>query len=113
MAEKQDFFYALLSWACIFQPYSNQEFTDLSSISEEDTDDSSSTNEGFTPTHARDANTTGYESRCNITEPEALSAISRAKTDVCKQKLADISCLNQEGRLIPASLPRSCPIIGK
>ena len=50
--------------------------------------------------------------RCNITDAEVLSAIARAKTDFCKRELADIACLNQEGKLYPASLPRSCPFKG-
>ena len=50
--------------------------------------------------------------KCEIKSNEALSAISRAKSNSCKQQLADIACLSQDKSLIPTRLPRSCPLKG-
>ena len=46
----------------------------------------------------------------NITYDElAASALSRAKTDACKQQLADVACRISNDTLIPKKLPRYCP----
>ena len=45
---------------------------------------------------------------CDIDEL-AASALSRAKTDVCKQQLADVACRISNSTLIPKKLPRYCP----
>ena len=50
--------------------------------------------------------------KCEIKSNEALSAISRAKSDSCKQQLSNIACYSQAKKLIPTSLPRSCPVKG-
>ena len=50
--------------------------------------------------------------KCEIKSNEALSAISRAKSDSCKQQLSNIACLSQAKTLIPTRLPRSCPLQG-
>lgn len=49
---------------------------------------------------------------CEISTKEAISAIHRAKTQLCKQQLANITCLSQEGLLYPSHLPSSCPAPG-
>ena len=49
---------------------------------------------------------------CDIRDPEVLSAIARAETESCKQQLAAVSCRDQEGKLMPAEIPRLCPIKG-
>ncbi|KAJ9592775.1 hypothetical protein L9F63_015553 [Diploptera punctata] len=46
---------------------------------------------------------------CDILAKEAISAIHRAKTQLCKQKLANITCLIQQRQLYPHHLPNSCP----
>ncbi|XP_060066628.1 xylosyltransferase 1-like [Ylistrum balloti] len=50
-----------------------------------------------------------YKPKCLITGKEAVSAINRSRTPGCKQEIADIYCLSQEGKLYPDSLPNSCP----
>ena len=49
---------------------------------------------------------------CNITNPEVLYAIARAKTEVCKEELADIVCQDKAGKLMPETIPRYCPLRG-
>ena len=49
---------------------------------------------------------------CEISTKEAISAIHRAKTQLCKQQLVNITCLSQEGLLYPTHLPSSCPAPG-
>lgn len=46
---------------------------------------------------------------CNITDKEALSAISRAVTRDCKREIGELVCAIQAGGFYPASLPRYCP----
>jgi hypothetical protein len=49
---------------------------------------------------------------CDIVAKEAISAIHRAKTQLCKQKLSNITCLIQQRQLYPHHLPNSCPSPG-
>ena len=51
--------------------------------------------------------------KCEIKTSEALSAISRAKTNSCKEHLSKIACLSQQRKLFPTRLPRSCPVKGR
>ncbi|XP_069125008.1 xylosyltransferase 1-like [Argopecten irradians] len=53
-----------------------------------------------------------YKPKCVISGKEAMSAINRSKTPGCKQEIADVFCLAQEGKLYPSSLPNSCPFKG-
>lgn len=46
---------------------------------------------------------------CDIQSKEALSAISRAKSQECKQLISNVSCLMQSHSLIPLKIPRFCP----
>lgn len=46
---------------------------------------------------------------CEITTKEAISAIHRAKTQRCKQKISNITCLISQGLLYPNQLPNYCP----
>lgn len=50
---------------------------------------------------------------CEITGKEAVSAIHRAKTQHCKQLLANVTCLIQQEQLYPTYLEHSCPAPGK
>ncbi|XP_061415749.1 xylosyltransferase 1-like [Lethenteron reissneri] len=47
---------------------------------------------------------------CKIVEADALSAMSRAQSRQCKEELAAVVCLHQQGRLMPEELPRTCPL---
>jgi len=49
---------------------------------------------------------------CDIVAKETISAIHRAKTQLCKQKLANVTCLIQQRQLYPHHLPNSCPSPG-
>lgn len=46
---------------------------------------------------------------CDIHTKEAVSAIHRANTQLCKQTIANITCAIQAATFYPARLPNSCP----
>lgn len=50
---------------------------------------------------------------CDIQSKEAISAITRAKSQECKQLIANVTCLMQNHSLIPLKLPRFCPLRSK
>lgn len=50
-----------------------------------------------------------FDLPCHITEKQALSALNRAKTQRCKQVIANITCLSYENQLYPQELKSSCP----
>lgn len=50
---------------------------------------------------------------CEIESKEAISAIHRASTQRCKEEIANVTCLAQNGFLYPKHLPRFCPFYGK
>lgn len=49
---------------------------------------------------------------CDIHTREAISAIHRAKTQKCKEQIANITCLIQKGQFYPEKLPNNCPSEG-
>lgn len=49
---------------------------------------------------------------CNITTKEAVSAIHRAKTQLCKKELVNVVCSLQKGVLFPKQLTSTCPAPG-
>lgn len=51
-----------------------------------------------------------YKSECEIVLPDARSAISRARTNRCKQEISDVACRMQNNTLLPPNIPRFCPI---
>ncbi|KAK6165186.1 hypothetical protein SNE40_023628 [Patella caerulea] len=53
---------------------------------------------------------TTFIPKCKIIGKDALSALERAKTNKCRQEIADVVCLEQEKKLYVKSLPRSCPV---
>ena len=55
----------------------------------------------------------GYKPQCKIKDSDASSALDRARTDSCKQQIADTYCAHQKGKLYPPTLPRYCPLKGK
>ncbi|KAL1517259.1 hypothetical protein ABEB36_001046 [Hypothenemus hampei] len=50
-----------------------------------------------------------FELPCQIIEKQALSALNRAKTQACKQLIANVSCMSFENRLYPIKLHSTCP----
>lgn len=48
---------------------------------------------------------------CEISNKEAVSAIHRAKTQLCKQEIANTTCLINDSSLYPKSLQMSCPLM--
>lgn len=46
---------------------------------------------------------------CEISGREAVSAITRAQTQACRQKIANATCMAQQNTLYPESLKSSCP----
>ncbi|CAG2119881.1 unnamed protein product [Medioppia subpectinata] len=57
----------------------------------------------------------GFKSQtsCNISAKSGkygISAVERAVTKLCKQQLAEITCLTLTAQLYPQSLPRYCPL---
>lgn len=50
-----------------------------------------------------------FDLPCQITEKQALSALNRAKSQRCKQLIANISCLSLDNQLYPSELTSSCP----
>ena len=51
--------------------------------------------------------------KCEISGKEAISALSRAKTKVCRQQIAEVYCRHKEGQLMPEKVTRYCPIEGE
>ncbi|XP_033231945.1 xylosyltransferase oxt [Belonocnema kinseyi] len=46
---------------------------------------------------------------CDVSGREAVSAITRAQSQLCKQRIANVTCLSQKGVLYPTTLQSSCP----
>ena len=53
-----------------------------------------------------------YRPKCEVRSKDALSAVLRARTQTCKQEIADVACRAQEGNLYKRKLPRFCPLKG-
>jgi len=49
-----------------------------------------------------------FQPSCEITISEAKSAVQRAKTDACKQQIADVACKIQNQTLLDNNIPRLC-----
>ena len=47
-----------------------------------------------------------WKSSCQVTNPDALDAIRRAKTEQCKRELTSVSCLARETIPFPDFIPR-------
>ncbi|EFA12734.1 xylosyltransferase oxt [Tribolium castaneum] len=54
-----------------------------------------------------------FRPECEITGKEAVSAIHRAKSQNCKQLIANVTCKSLAGTLYPKRLTGSCPNGGK
>uniref|UniRef100_A0A667WXF3 Xylosyltransferase 1 n=1 Tax=Myripristis murdjan TaxID=586833 RepID=A0A667WXF3_9TELE len=51
--------------------------------------------------------------QCEINGKEAISALSRAKTKLCRQQIVEVYCKHKDRALMPDKVPRYCPIEGK
>ncbi|XP_007577862.1 xylosyltransferase 1-like [Poecilia formosa] len=51
--------------------------------------------------------------QCEISGKEAISALSRAKSRECRQRIVEVYCKHKERALMPEKVPRYCPIQGK
>ena len=47
---------------------------------------------------------------CDITNSDALSAITRASTTACKNMIKNVTCLAQEDKLYNMDIPNLCPL---
>lgn len=54
----------------------------------------------------------GFMPPCDISGRESVSALHRAKTLICKQIIANISCLIKTNPPYPKRLPHQCPSNG-
>lgn len=54
----------------------------------------------------------GFVPPCDISGRECVSALHRAKTETCKQIIANISCLIKTNPPYPKRLPHQCPTNG-
>lgn len=50
-----------------------------------------------------------FRPQCTIDTKEAVSAIHRARSQECKQTIANITCAIQAGTFYPIELPNTCP----
>lgn len=53
-----------------------------------------------------------FKPNCDIVTKEAVSAINRAKSQHCKQEIANLTCLTYSNKLYASRLPRYCPSKG-
>lgn len=51
--------------------------------------------------------------QCEISGKEAISALSRAKSRECRQRIVEVYCKHKERALMPEKVPRFCPIEGE
>ncbi|XP_071953271.1 xylosyltransferase 1-like [Antedon mediterranea] len=63
--------------------------------------------------YLNETRTKKYLPKCDIQNKDAISALSRAQTEDCKQRIADVVCQVQDNTLYPTKLPRYCPLKGK
>lgn len=51
-----------------------------------------------------------YSPPCNVTVKEALSAMSRAKSEECRSELQKVACAHQQNLLYWTNFTRTCPV---
>lgn len=56
-----------------------------------------------------DYKTLNFIPMCEITGREAVSAVTRAQSQACKQRIVNVTCLNQQGSLYPKRVQSVCP----
>ena len=62
-----------------------------------------------TTTVTLDRKSLNFTPICDVSGREAVSAITRAQSQICKQRIANVTCLSQKGLLYPKTLQSSCP----
>ncbi|KAF3430149.1 hypothetical protein E2986_06506 [Frieseomelitta varia] len=56
-----------------------------------------------------DRKSLNFTPSCEFTGREAVSAVTRAQSQVCKQRIVNVTCLNQQGLLYPERIQSLCP----
>ncbi|XP_030067402.1 xylosyltransferase 1 [Microcaecilia unicolor] len=51
--------------------------------------------------------------KCEISGKETISALARAKSQQCRQEIAEVYCQHKQGKLMPEKVIRFCPLEGK
>nr|XP_033770601.1 xylosyltransferase 1 isoform X2 [Geotrypetes seraphini] len=51
--------------------------------------------------------------KCEISGKETISALARAKSQQCRQEIAEVYCQHKQGKLMPEKVTRFCPLEGK
>ena len=50
---------------------------------------------------------------CNVTNRDALSAISRAKTERCRKEISSVSCMTERNALYPDFIKKYVQVISR
>lgn len=56
-----------------------------------------------------DLESLGFTPSCDVTGKEAVSAVTRAQSETCKQRIVNVTCLSQQGLLFPQRIQSLCP----
>ncbi|XP_012284899.1 xylosyltransferase oxt [Orussus abietinus] len=56
-----------------------------------------------------DRNSLNFTPMCDVTGREAVSAITRAQSQTCKERIVNVTCLSQQGLLYPKKIQSFCP----
>ncbi|XP_058802558.1 xylosyltransferase oxt isoform X3 [Phymastichus coffea] len=56
-----------------------------------------------------DRKSLNFEPACEVSGREAVSAITRAQSQMCKERIVNVTCLSQQNLLYPTKLQSSCP----
>ncbi|EZA47482.1 Xylosyltransferase oxt [Ooceraea biroi] len=56
-----------------------------------------------------DRNSLNFTPMCEVKAREAVSAITRAQSQACKQRIVNVTCLSQQGLVYPEKVQSLCP----
>lgn len=56
-----------------------------------------------------DRKSLNFTPACEVTTREAVSAVTRAQSQACKQRIVNVTCLSQQGLLYPDRVQSLCP----
>ncbi|XP_011862628.1 PREDICTED: xylosyltransferase oxt [Vollenhovia emeryi] len=56
-----------------------------------------------------DRRSLNFTPACDVTVREAVSAVTRAQSQACKQRIVNVTCLSQQGLLYPERVQSFCP----
>lgn len=56
-----------------------------------------------------DRKSLNFTPECDVTVREAVSAVTRAQSQACKQRIVNVTCLSQHGLLYPERIQSLCP----